>query len=95
MHRARYGHVQGTHFHQVRSSHSTQASFDNCAPAATHYPPVTVFVPSMTDLGVTDSTHGGGDSSVLDANYPPQLTVGQGPLGGGGASMGGSSRDLI
>ena len=27
--------------------------------------------------------HGGGDPSVLDANYPPQLTVGQRPLGGG------------
>ena len=28
--------------------------------------------------------HGGGDPSVLDANYPPQLTVGRRPLGGGG-----------
>ena len=27
---------------------------------------------------------GGGDPSVLDANYPPQLTVGRRPLGGGG-----------
>ena len=28
---------------------------------------------------------GGGDPSVLDANYPPQLTVGRRPLGGGGS----------
>ena len=27
---------------------------------------------------------GGGNPSVLDANYPRQLTVGQRPLGGGG-----------
>ena len=27
---------------------------------------------------------GGGDPSVLDANYPPQLTVGRRPLWGGG-----------
>ena len=26
---------------------------------------------------------GGGDPLVLDANYPPQLTVGRRPLGGG------------
>ena len=32
---------------------------------------------------------GWGDPSVLDANYPPQLTVGQRPLGGGeGAGRG-------
>ena len=28
---------------------------------------------------------GGGNPSVRDANYPPQLTVGRRPLGGGGA----------
>ena len=31
---------------------------------------------------------GGGDPSVLDANYPPQLTVGRRPLGGGGGGGG-------
>ena len=29
---------------------------------------------------------GGGNPSVLDANYPPQLTVGRRPLGRGGGS---------
>ena len=32
----------------------------------------------------TDPGGAGGDPSVLDANYPPQLTVGRRPLGGGG-----------
>ena len=32
---------------------------------------------------------GGGDPSVLNANYPPQLTVGRRPLGGGGGGGGG------
>ena len=32
---------------------------------------------------------GGGDPSVLDANYPPQLIVGRRPLGGGGGGGGG------
>ena len=34
---------------------------------------------------------GGGDPSVLDANYPPQLTVGPRPLGGGDSGEGGVS----
>ena len=34
------------------------------------------------------SPRGGGDPSVLDANYPPQLTVGRRPLGGGGGGSG-------
>ena len=32
---------------------------------------------------------GGPDPSVLDANYPPKLTVGRRPLGGGGGGGGG------
>ena len=49
-------------------------------------------------LSKNPPTPGGGDPSVLDANYPPQLTVGRRPLGGGGGGaweggrMGGGSR---
>ena len=32
--------------------------------------------------------HGGGDPSVLDANYPPNLLLARGPLGGGGGGGG-------
>ena len=34
-------------------------------------------------------TRGGGNPSVLDANYPPQLIVGRRPLGGGRGGIGG------
>ena len=37
------------------------------------------------------SRPGGGDPSVLDANYPPPLTVGRRPLGGGGGGGGGGA----
>ena len=36
---------------------------------------------------------GGGDPSVLDANYPPQLTVGRRPLWGGGGALEGEFRE--
>ena len=36
---------------------------------------------------------GGGDPSVLNANYPPQLTVGRRPLGGGGGGGGGGASE--
>ena len=43
-------------------------------------------------------SHGGGDPSVVDAKYPPQLTVGRRALGGGGggggALEGGSGRAI-
>ena len=40
------------------------------------------------------TSHGGSDSLVPNANYPPQLTVGRRPLGGGGggAQEGGCRR---
>ena len=40
-------------------------------------------------MGCCPGEGGGGDPSVLDANYPPQLTVGRRPLGGGGGVLGG------
>ena len=56
--------------------------------AATTWVPIGAQVPILSPNDHPNSsqgTAGGGDPSVLDANYPPpQLTVGRRPLGGGG-----------
>ena len=45
---------------------------------------ITLWISAFRCPAIVGGGHGGGDPSVLDANYPPNELLAGGPLGGGG-----------